>query len=143
MQKTACDFVTITIILFAFAASAVAQTQVTKDSEKALEKYRAMISDPMSNSGYLAVDSGEALWATKRGPKNTSLETCDLGEGPGKVDEAYAKLPRYFADVDRVMDAESRICGVWRRSRASTPRRCARSRSPPRAAIPQPRSRRS
>jgi sulfur-oxidizing protein SoxA len=70
-----------------------------------------MISDPMSNPGYLAVDSGEALWATKRGPKNVSLETCDLGEGPGKLDGAFAKLPRYFADADRVMDAESRI--LW------------------------------
>ena len=113
MQKTACYFVAITIILFAFAASAVAQTASDENSEKALEKYRAMISDPMSNPGYLAVDSGEALWATKRGPKNTSLETCDLGEGPGKVDGAYAKLPRYFADVDQVMDAHPRILWVY------------------------------
>lgn len=111
MQKTACYFVTITVILFAFAASAIAQTASDDDSEKALEKYRAMISDPMSNPGYLAVDSGEALWTAKRGPKNASLETCDLGEGPGKVEGAYAKLPRYFADVDKVMDAESRI--LW------------------------------
>lgn len=111
MQKNACYIATLAAILAAFTASAVAQTATEEDSEKALEKYRAMISDPMSNPGYLAVDSGEALWATKRGPKNVSLETCDLGEGPGKLDGAYAKLPRYFADADRVMDAESRI--LW------------------------------
>lgn len=81
------------------------------DADKQLEKYRAMISDPMSNPGYLAVDAGETLWATARGPKNVSLATCDLGEGPGKVEGAYAKMPRYFTDVDRVMDAESRI--LW------------------------------
>ena len=111
MQKNACNIAALAAILAAFTASAVAQTATEEDSEKALEKYRAMISDPMSNPGYLAVDSGEALWATKRGPKNVSLETCDLGEGPGKLDGAYAKLPRYFADADRVMDAESRI--LW------------------------------
>lgn len=111
MQKYACYIAALAAILAAFTASAVAQTATEEDSEKALEKYRAMISDPMSNPGYLAVDSGEALWATKRGPKNVSLETCDLGEGPGKLDGAYAKLPRYFADADRVMDAESRI--LW------------------------------
>ena len=111
MQKNACHIAALAAIFAAFTASAVAQTATEEDSEKALEKYRAMISDPMSNPGYLAVDSGEALWATKRGPKNVSLETCDLGEGPGKLDGAYAKLPRYFADADRVMDAESRI--LW------------------------------
>jgi len=111
MQKNACYIAALAAIFAAFTASAVAQTATEEDSEKALEKYRAMISDPMSNPGYLAVDSGEALWATKRGPKNVSLETCDLGEGPGKLDGAYAKLPRYFADTDRVMDAESRI--LW------------------------------
>ncbi len=111
MQKNACYIAALAAILSAFTASAVAQTATEEDSEKALEKYRAMISDPMSNPGYLAVDSGEALWATKRGPKNVSLETCDLGVGPDKLDGAYAKLPRYFADADRVMDAESRI--LW------------------------------
>ena len=45
------------------------------------------------------------------GPKNVSLEGCDLGKGQGKVDGAFAELPRYFADADRVMDMETRI--VW------------------------------
>ncbi|MCA0406455.1 MAG: sulfur oxidation c-type cytochrome SoxA [Proteobacteria bacterium] len=79
------------------------------DSEKEIERYRAMISDPMSNPGFLAVDRGEVLWATKRGAKNVSLEGCDLGEGPGKLEGAYAKLPRYFKDTDQVMDLEQRL----------------------------------
>src|SRR6185503_10423095 len=82
------------------------------ETEKAIEKYRAMLrEDPWSNPGFLDVDRGEALWATARGPNNVSLEQCDLGKGPGKVDGAFAELPRYFADADRVMDVETRI--LW------------------------------
>ena len=67
--------------------------------------------DPWSNPGLLDVDRGEALWTTPRGPKNVSLEQCDLGKGPGKVEGAFAELPRYFADADRVMDLETRL--LW------------------------------
>ena len=59
----------------------------------------------------LDVDRGEALWKEPRGPNKVSLETCDLGKGPGVVDGAFAELPRYFADADRVMDVEARL--VW------------------------------
>jgi sulfur-oxidizing protein SoxA len=52
---------------------------------------------------------GLELWKAKRGPKNASLEECDLGLGPGVVKGAYVRTPRYFADVDKVMDAERRI----------------------------------
>ena len=96
-------------IAVALASPALAQDAET---EKAIEKYRAMLrEDPWSNPGFLDVDRGEALWATARGPKNVSLEQCDLGKGPGKVDGAFAELPRYFADADRVMDVETRI--LW------------------------------
>ena len=78
-------------------------------SEKEIERYRAMISDPMSNPGFQNVDRGEQLWSLKRGAKNVSLETCDLGVGPGKLEGAYAKLPRYFADAGKVMDLEQRL----------------------------------
>jgi sulfur-oxidizing protein SoxA len=89
--------------------SVPAAQQAPIDTEKELEKYRAMINDPMSNPGYLNVDRGEVLWAQARGTKNVSLETCDLGMGPGKLEGVYARLPRYFADVDRVMDLEQRL----------------------------------
>ncbi len=88
-----------------------AMAQGTHDSEKEIERYRAMINDPMANPGYLAVDRGEVLWAQKRGSKNVSLEGCNLGQGPGKLTGAYARLPRYFKDADQVQDLEQRL--LW------------------------------
>ena len=93
---------------FALAASAVG-AQAPTDSEKEIERYREMISDLMSNPGFLNVDRGEGLWKLARGLRSVSLETCDLGEGPGKLEGAYAKLPRYFKDSDQVMDLEQRL----------------------------------
>ena len=55
------------------------------ETEKAIEKYRAMLrEDPWSNPGFLDADRGEALWTTARGPKNVTLEQCDLGKGPAR-----------------------------------------------------------
>jgi L-cysteine S-thiosulfotransferase len=97
------------ILLGGIGDPALAQQDAT---EKEVERYRQMLTaDPWANPAMLDVDRGEALWKTKRGPNNVSLEQCDLGNGPGKLDGAFAKLPRYFADADRVMDAEARI--VW------------------------------
>ncbi|CAN1494716.1 L-cysteine S-thiosulfotransferase subunit SoxA [Rhabdaerophilaceae bacterium] len=93
----------------AMAGMIHAQQAQPIDAEKELEKYRAMISDPMSNPGFLNVDRGEVLWTTKRGTKDVSLESCDLGQGAGKLEGAYAQLPRYFADTDKVMDLEQRL----------------------------------
>ena len=98
-------------IVFALASPAVLHAQ-DDATERELEKYRQMLKgDPWSNPGLLDVDRGEALWKEKRGPKNVSLEQCDLGKGAGKVEGAFAELPRYFKDADRVMDVESRL--VW------------------------------
>lgn len=100
---------TIFVASLAVAPGALAQDAET---EKAIEKYRQMLKeDPWSNPGLLDADRGEALWSTPRGPKNVSLETCDLGKGPGKVDGAFAELPRYFTDAKKVMDLETRI--LW------------------------------
>ncbi len=52
---------------------------------------------------------GEELWATPVGPKQATLEDCDLGLGPGVLHGAYAQLPRYFEDSGKVEDLESRI----------------------------------
>jgi L-cysteine S-thiosulfotransferase len=96
-------------LFLAAPAPLLAQDDAT---EREVEKYRQMLKgDPWSNPGLLDVDRGEALWKEKRGPNNVSLEQCDLGKGPGKVEGAFAELPRYFKDADRVMDTESRI--VW------------------------------
>jgi len=61
------------------------------------------------NPALWTADEGEALFNEQRGPNNISLETCDLGKGPGVVEGAYVELPRYFADTGRVMDLESRL----------------------------------
>lgn len=82
-----------------------------EDASKEIEKYRDMINDPMANPGYLSVDRGEELWQTARGAKNVSLETCDIGKGPGVLEGAYAELPRYFSDAKKVMDLEQRL--LW------------------------------
>jgi sulfur-oxidizing protein SoxA len=98
---------TVAILLCSLNFAAKAQDA----SEKEIERYRAMISDPFSNPGFLAVDRGEILWNEKRGTKNVSLEGCDLGLGAGKLDGAFAKMPRFFADSNKVMDLEQRL--LW------------------------------
>lgn len=59
--------------------------------------------------GELYAAQGEELFAQKRGPRNVSLEACDFGLGPGKLEGALTQLPRYFADTRRVEDLETRI----------------------------------
>jgi sulfur-oxidizing protein SoxA len=81
-------------VLAALALAPMAGAQ-DADTEKALEKYRRMLKeDPWANPGLLDADRGETLWSTPRGPKNVSLAQCDLGKGPGKVEGAFAELPR-------------------------------------------------
>ena len=71
------------------------------------EKFRDIMED--ASPAELFEAKGEELWKTKRGPKNASLEQCDLGLGPGVLKGAYVQMPRYFADAGQIMDAERRI----------------------------------
>ena len=89
--------------LLASAGSALAQ----KTSIQAIEEYREMLQD--GNPADLFEAKGEDLWKQKRGPKNASLERCDLGKGPGVVKGAFVELPRWFADTGKVQDLESRL----------------------------------
>ncbi|WP_306604375.1 sulfur oxidation c-type cytochrome SoxA [Azonexus sp.] len=85
----------------AFSASA---------SDKLLDginEYREALAD--GNPSELAAAEGEELWKTKRGPKNSSLERCDLGLGPGVIKGASAQLPRFFKDTGKVQDLETRL----------------------------------
>jgi len=77
------------------------------DTLDAINRYRQQLQE--ANPADLVSARGEVLWKTPAGPKNATLETCDLGMGPGVVKGAYARLPRYFADADAVMDFESRL----------------------------------
>ena len=91
------------LALVATAGSAWAQ----KSAADGIAEYRAMLAD--GNPADLFEAKGEGLWTQKRGPKNASLERCDLGKGPGVVKGAFVELPRYFADTRRVQDLESRL----------------------------------
>ena len=91
------------VALLSWASSAWAQN----DALDAINRYRQQLQE--GNPAELVSARGEELWKTKRGPKNQSLEQCDLGLGAGVVKGAYARLPRYFADVDAVMDFETRL----------------------------------
>lgn len=73
----------------------------------AIAKYRELLAD--GNPSDLVAAEGESLWKTARGPKQATLEQCDLGVGPGVVKGAYAQLPRFFKDTGRVQDLESRL----------------------------------
>jgi len=86
-------------------SQAMAQTEDPVAAD--FDKFRAIMEE--ANPAELFEVKGEQLWKTPRGPKHVSLEKCDLGLGPGVVKGAYAQMPRYFADADRVMDAEARI----------------------------------
>ena len=86
------------------AASAFAQD---RSAVQEIERYRQALGD--GNPAELWEARGEGLWKKAAGPKGASLEKCDLGLGPGVVKGAYAQMPRYFADVDKVMDLESRL----------------------------------
>src|SRR5262245_51176735 len=65
-------------------------------------KYRQMLQE--GNPAELLELRGEELWKTPRGPRNATLERCDLGLGPGMLHGAYAQLPRYFGDTGKVQD---------------------------------------
>jgi sulfur-oxidizing protein SoxA len=95
----------LTLVLAAMIGSGLSFQ--AKAEEASVAEYRAMMGD--DSPGDFWVEDGEALFKAPSGPKNVSLEKCDFGKGPGVVAGVYAELPRYFKDVDQVMDLESRL----------------------------------
>ena len=85
----------------------VSNVLAQKTSVQSIEEYRAMLQD--GNPADLYEAKGEGLWKQKRGPKNASLEQCDLGKGPGVFKGVFLELPRFFADTNKVQDLESRL----------------------------------
>ena len=99
---------TVALFLAAFAGLGVPGAQAQqKSAVEEIEKYRAALGD--GNPAELWEARGEDLWKQARGPKQATLERCDLGLGPGVVKGAYTVLPKYFADTDKVEDLESRL----------------------------------
>ncbi len=95
-------------ILAGLAAAALCTSvQAQRSAADGIAEYRKMLED--GNPAELYEAKGEDLWKKARGPKNASLQQCDLGKGPGVVKGAFVELPRYFADTGRVQDLESRL----------------------------------
>ncbi len=94
-------------LLFAAALLFCALPGAAQDAKKEIQRYQQMIAD--GSPVELFELAGEELWRKPQGPNKISLEKCDLGQGAGVLKGAYARLPRYFADVDRVMDLETRL----------------------------------
>ena len=90
--------------LLALVATVQAQPKSTADG---IAEYRKMLED--GNPAELFEMKGQELWKQKRGPKNASLEQCDLGKGKGVVKGVFVELPRFFADAGKVQDLESRL----------------------------------
>lgn len=96
-----------TLSLLALGCLATTAAMAQKSAVQSIEEYRAMLQD--GNPADLFEAKGEDLWKQKRGPKNASLEKCDLGKGPGVVKGVFVELPRYFPDTKKVQDVESRL----------------------------------
>jgi len=93
--------------LLAVTLLAAGSAWAQKSASDGIAEYRALLAE--GNPAELFEAKGEDLWKQKRGPKNASLEQCDLGKGAGVVKGAFVELPRYFADTGRVQDLESRL----------------------------------
>ena len=106
-------------------STAHAQSATTSATDE-IAKYREMLAD--GNPAELWEMRGQELWKKKAGPNQQSLEQCDLGKGAGVTKGAYAELPRYFKDADKVMDLEQRLMhcrinlqGLTREQASKTP----------------------
>ena len=91
----------------ALLAALVVGAAQAQDTAKEIQRYRQMVAE--GSPAELFEFAGEELWKKPQGPKNVSLEKCDLGQGAGVLKSAYAHLPRYFKDAERVMDLEARL----------------------------------
>ncbi len=94
-------------LLGALPAPAQDAAQDAAQNLRGLQLYREM--SAQDNPGELWAERGKELFQSPRGPKQASLAACDFGLGPGQLKGAYARLPRYFADTDKVEDLESRL----------------------------------
>jgi L-cysteine S-thiosulfotransferase len=101
------------LALLSGALTSTAGLAQDKSAADGIAEYRKMLED--GNPAELFEAKGEGLWKQARGPKNASLEACDLGQGPGVVKGAFVRLPRFFADTGKVQDLESRLLSCMER----------------------------
>jgi sulfur-oxidizing protein SoxA len=94
------------VAALAIAALSAASMALAQSSDPLGVGRKMLMED---NPGELWIERGKSLFHQRRGPKNASLEQCDFGMGPGKLEGAAARLPRYFSDTDKVQDLETRL----------------------------------
>ena len=104
MRQTTIAATAAVAALLAVCVAVPAQAQ--KSTADGIAEYREMLQD--GNPAELFEMKGEELWKQKRGPKNASMEQCDLGKGPGIVKGAFVELPRYLQTRPR--------CRIWSRA---------------------------
>ncbi len=63
------------------AVASAAAVHAQGSTAEEIAKYRQMLAE--GNPAELWEAAGEELWKKPAGPKNASLEQCDLGKGPG------------------------------------------------------------
>ena len=102
-----------TLASVVFGSTAIAQT-----AEEGIEEYRRLLAE--GNPAELFYDEGLDLWEEKGKSGKSLAETCDLGLGVGVIKGAFAKLPRYFKDVDKVQDLEMRIVTCMKKTHGIT-----------------------
>jgi sulfur-oxidizing protein SoxA len=71
------------VFAIALMGAGATTAQPAKSAADGIAEYRAMLAE--GNPAELFEAKGEDLWTKKRGPKNASLEACDLGRGAGVV----------------------------------------------------------
>jgi sulfur-oxidizing protein SoxA len=78
-----------------------------KSAADGIAEYRKMLED--GNPADLFEAKGEALWKQARGPKNATLERATWARVRAWSRAPSSRLPRYFADTNKVQDLESRL----------------------------------
>ncbi len=82
-----------------FTAVSLAQQQLPTHLKELLELGM--------HPGHAFIDEGREMFH-KPGPNGKSCATCH-GQDGKKLEGAYAKMPRYYKDIDRVADIDTRI----------------------------------
>lgn len=106
-QKISSRFLALAFAFTSCGLLATPHAVAQKSTEQGIQEYRDMLAD--GNPAELVELRGEDLWSKPQGSRNATLEQCDMGAGPGKLQGVVATLPRFFADTGKVMDVESRL----------------------------------
>ena len=97
-----------------FALSGLAAASRRTPARRRSSAIAQMISDPISNPGYLAVDRGEALWSEKRGTKNVSLEALRSRPRRRQTRRRVRETAALSSPMPtRSWTSSSVCCGAW------------------------------